>query len=116
MDTTADATDISAGNINVEVVSEAEVQLETEAADFDLNNFSLVAFVNVNGQELNPGTPQNYWSILGNAIYYGVTANTINKDAHMDTNFATKYLPAVVMLQLAHTREITEMPTMVVCM
>ena len=91
VDTTADATDISAGNINVEVVSEAEVQLETEAADFDLNNFSLVAFVNVNGQELNPGTPQNYWSILGNAIYYGVTANTINKDAHMDTNFATKY-------------------------
>ena len=91
VDTTADATDISAGNINVEVVSEAEVQLETEAADFDLNNFSLVAFVNVNGQELNPGTLQNYWSILGNAIYYGVTANTINKDAHMDTNFATKY-------------------------
>ena len=91
VDTTEDATDISAGNINVEVVSEAEVQLETEAADFDLNNFSLVAFVNVNGQELNPGTPQNYWSILGNAIYYGVTANTINKDAHMDTNFATKY-------------------------
>ena len=91
VDTTADATDISAGNINVEVVSEAEVQLETEAADFDLNNFSLVAFVNVNGQELNPGTPQNYWNILGNAIYYGVTANTINKDAHMDTNFATKY-------------------------
>ena len=91
VDTTEDATDISAGNINVEVVSEAEVQLETEAADFDLNNFSLVAFVNVNGQELNPGTSQNYLSILGNAIYYGVTANTINKDAHMDTNFATKY-------------------------
>ena len=91
VDTTEDATDISAGNINVEVVSEAEVQLETEVADFDLNNFSLVAFVNVNGQELNPGTPQNYWNILGNAIYYGVTANTINKDAHMDTNFATKY-------------------------
>ena len=91
VDTTEDATDISAGNINVEVVSEAEVQLETEVADFDLNNFSLVAFVNVNGQELNPGTLQNYWSILGNAIYYGVTANTINKDAHMDTNFATKY-------------------------
>ena len=91
VDTTEDATDISAGNINVEVVSEAEVQLETEVADFDLNNFSLVAFVNVNGQELNPGTSQNYLSILGNAIYYGVTANTINKDAHMDTNFAAKY-------------------------
>ncbi len=91
VDTTADATEISAGNINVEVVSDAAVQLETEAADFDLNDFSLVAFVNVNGQELNPGTPQDYMSILGNAIYYGVTANTINKDAHMDTNFATKY-------------------------
>ena len=29
---------------------------------------------------------------MGNAVYFGIVANTVNKQAHMDSNFATKVL------------------------
>lgn len=88
VDTTAEATDITAEDISVEVVSQN--MAATDSAKFKLDNFSLVMF-GANGQTYNvtnPGTYRNFQDVLGNAVNFGVTANTIKKDAHMDTNFA----------------------------
>ncbi|MBQ7565335.1 MAG: InlB B-repeat-containing protein [Lachnospiraceae bacterium] len=35
-----------------------------------------------------PGTSYTYREILGDAVYYGVTANTVSPNAHMDSNMA----------------------------
>jgi hypothetical protein len=51
----------------------------------------LVGFVGVSGQQLVPGTKYTYEDVLKKAVYFGIVANTINKDAHMDSNFATKH-------------------------
>ena len=93
VDSTAEATDISAENVEIEMVDAQVVNEATdEVAEFSLTSLSLVAFVDVEGQALNPGADWNYRSILGEAVYYGILSNTINKTGHMDTNFATKYL------------------------
>ena len=91
VDTTADATAISADNVTVENVEGAAVS--NNSVDFELSNFSVVA-VTVNNGKLNiqPGTDMNFQDILGKAVYYGIVANTIRKQAHMDSNFATKTL------------------------
>ncbi len=88
VDNTAEATDISAEDINVEVVTKKVTNFEE--VNFKLDNFSLV-MIGANGQTTNvtgPGTPRNFQDILGQAVYFGITANTIKKDAHMDSNFA----------------------------
>ena len=94
VNTTADATDITAENVKVEVVHNVDVQLDAEQADFNLENFSLVAFVGADNQnenqQLKPGAAYDFQNILGNAIYYGVTCNNLHKTGHMDSNFATK--------------------------
>ncbi len=43
-------------------------------------------------QKFEPGESVSYTEILGNAVYFGIVANTVNKQAHMDSNFATKVL------------------------
>lgn len=60
------------------------------------------------------------WSDMPDSSHIPVPAQltaikTVNGDRPGDDELRN-ILPAVVMLQLAHTREITEMPTMVVCM
>ena len=93
VDTTADATDISASDINIEVVGEKAVT-SNENAEFTLDSFSAVAVV-VDGKAIvNAGPAVSYLDALGNAIYFGVTANSLKLGGHMDTNFATGDLDA----------------------
>ncbi|MBR6452272.1 MAG: choice-of-anchor A family protein, partial [Lachnospiraceae bacterium] len=86
--TTAEATDISASDISVEVVDN-QARGEEELA-FNLSDFSTVFLANISG--LKKGTDRDFEGVLGDARFYGVTANTVQKVVHMDTNFATKYL------------------------
>ena len=88
VDSTEDATNISSGDIKIEVVAES-ASVEGESSSFTLSDFSLIA-VWANGKlKINPGPDVTYESALGNARFYGVTANTINVVGHMETNFAT---------------------------
>ena len=90
--TTADATGISASDVNVEVVSDS-TSITGEKIDFNLSDFSLTAVVNENGKKVfTPGTTKDFKKILGSAVNYGIVADEIAHSAHMDTNFATKLL------------------------
>ena len=93
IDTTSQATNISSGDVQVETV-ENSVNLAgkggTDQAQFSLSDFSVTAFVN-NGPTFTPGTPRSFRDILGDAVYYGITVEDLNKTGHMDTNFATNY-------------------------
>ena len=93
IDTTSQATNISSGDVQVETV-ENSVNLAgkggTDQAQFSLSDFSVTAFVN-NGPTFTPGTSRSFRDILGDAVYYGITVEDLNKTGHMDTNFATNY-------------------------
>lgn len=84
--TTAEATDITASDIKVEVVADS-TSVEGEKVGFTLSDFSAVA-VFVNGK-MEPGPDETFKTILGNACVHGVVANTLNASGHFETNFAT---------------------------
>ncbi|MDE6021363.1 MAG: hypothetical protein K2H01_10280, partial [Ruminococcus sp.] len=89
VDTTADATGISASDINVEVV-DAAISVSAEQVDFSLSNFSAVVFIDENGHKwIDPGPSASIEDVLGEALYYGVVANEMTVVGHMETNFAT---------------------------
>ncbi len=93
IDSTARATGISAGDVKVEVVAEsASVEGGTDQAEFALSDFSVVAFTETGTKIFTPGNSVTPYSVLGDAIYYGIVANEIAHSGHMDTNFATKLL------------------------
>ncbi len=89
-DSTAEATGISAADIIVEEVP-ASVSVSGEVIDFSVSEFSCYAVYNNGLQryEFRPGTSRDYKSILGDAVLYGLTANTVSHNSHMDVNFAT---------------------------
>ena len=91
VDTTVEATNISANDIKVEDVR-AEVSVTENGVDiveFVTDSFSVYASW-VNGKlKAIPGTNYTYKQILGPAINYGITANELKVSSHMDTNFAT---------------------------
>ena len=79
-DTTADATDISTDDISVEPIAADSVTLKDggmDQADFQMESFSVIA-VSGQGQKTLEAVPYesiSAESVLGNSIYYGVTAN-----------------------------------------
>ena len=89
---------VSAKDISIDVLKEASVTVaDSQEASFDLNSVSIISFVDSNNnivKNIKPGTSYTYEDVLGNAKYFGVVANSIFKNAHMDTNFATKYIEA----------------------
>ena len=93
--TTAEATEITAGDVLAETV-EADVFGDT--VEFSLDSFSLVAFVTQEDDsvipitEVTPGLDYNYRDVLGSAINYGITANEVHKVSHMDTTFAASHV------------------------
>lgn len=95
VNTTAEATGITAGDVLVE---EVEADVSNGLVEFTLDSFSLVAFVtHENGSvvpitEVTPGLDYNYRDVLGSAINYGITANEVHKVAHMDTTFAASHV------------------------
>lgn len=94
-DTTAQATEISAGDIQAETV---EAQVSGDCVEFSLDSFSLVAFVTqedgsvVPATNVTPGLGYTYRDVLGSAINYGITAKEVHKVAHMDTTFAASHV------------------------
>ncbi|MBS6721612.1 MAG: choice-of-anchor A family protein [Clostridiales bacterium] len=95
VNTTAEATGITAGDVLVE---EVEADVSNGLVEFTLGSFSLVAFVThedgsvVPITEVTPGLDYNYRDVLGSAINYGITANEVHKVAHMDTTFAASHV------------------------
>lgn len=92
VDSTAEATNISASDIKVEVVAE-EISATAEAVRFELSDLSIVA-ATINGKNVDVKSTAlvSYRDILGDAVNYGVTANTLTFKGHCDTNFATGLL------------------------
>ncbi len=91
VDSTAEATEIVASDIKVDVVADS-ASVDNESADFTLSDFSLTAIVYNGKKYINPGNTMSFENALGNARYYGVTAREITLAGHMETNFATKKL------------------------
>ena len=95
VNTTAEATGITAGDVLVE---EVEADVSNGLVEFTLDSFSLVDFVThedgsvVPITEVTPGLDYNYRDVLGSAINYGITANEVHKVAHMDTTFAASHV------------------------
>lgn len=87
VDTTEEATGISADDINVEVVG-ASASVNGEAVEFTADSFSVWAFIGGRNVELKTGTQVDFRDVLGDAIMYGVSANTLKLGGHMDSNFA----------------------------
>ena len=92
VDSTAEATNITADDIKIEVVAE-DVSVSAEKVDFSLSDFSVIA-ATINGRnvEIKVSDPILVGDILGEAINYGITANEAKFDSHCDTNFATGLL------------------------
>lgn len=91
VDSTAEATNISASDIIVEPVSN-QSSADGEEVEFNLSDFSVILYKKVSDSEFKPGTSRDFKSILGNAVNYGIVANKIKLEAHMASNFATKEL------------------------
>ena len=95
VNTTAEAGKISVEDIQAETV---EAEISGEPVGFSLDSFSLVAFVTQEDgnvipiTEVTPGLDYTYRDVLGNAINYGITANEVHKEAHMDTTFAASHV------------------------
>ncbi|MDO4966482.1 MAG: FctA domain-containing protein [Lachnospiraceae bacterium] len=92
VDSTAEATNITADDIKIEVVAE-DVSVSAEKVDFSLSDFSVIA-ATINGRnvEIKVSDPILVKNILGEAINYGITANEATFTGHCDTNFATGLL------------------------
>lgn len=96
VNTTAEATGITAGDVLVE---EVEADVSDGLVEFTLDSFSLVAFLAQEDseyipltQDTNPGLDYTYRDVLGSAINYGITAQEMHKVAHMDTTFAASHV------------------------
>ena len=87
--TTKDATNISADSIDVKPVS-AKVSVSEETTAFETDNFSAFAFRNSENKMVLSASRDgvNAKDALGDAWYYGITANTWNFDGESETNFA----------------------------
>lgn len=83
---TEEATSISSKDIKVERVN-ANSSIESEKIDMTVNGFSLYG-LGAPPSKVEPGTSKSYKDMLGQAVYYGIVADTVKLGGHMDTNFA----------------------------
>ena len=87
--TTADATGISASDVNVEVVSDS-TSIAGEKIDFNLSDFSAIAVYSASGvTAMDPHGSISIDDVLGDAVNYGIVANDITLGGHLESNFAT---------------------------
>ncbi|WP_026505371.1 Cna B-type domain-containing protein [Butyrivibrio sp. NC3005] len=87
--------DITASDIKAEPLTNGNVDIDKEKASFELDSFSIVAFTTKTGVYVNPYSLQKGMDVgidysFGDAKYFGIVANEIQKMAHMDSNVATK--------------------------
>ncbi len=86
--TTQDATAISSNDIEVRTLTEATAEVEeTEKIEFSEESFSIYAITVYHSHEA--GT-DNYETVLGDAINFGITANTFSLYGDSQTNFAAQ--------------------------
>ena len=96
-DTTADAIDISADDVKVEDVKNADVSVNSQNAEFKADSFSVFALSNSSDRvSINTFPTIDAANVLGNAWDYGITANTWHQidGGDAETNFAVKTLNA----------------------
>ncbi|WP_317313405.1 hypothetical protein [Absicoccus porci] len=86
VDSTAQATAIGAGDVQVEDVA-ANASVRNESLTFSLNSFSVVA-VTKTGETLDPVAANgfNLETVLGAGNNYGVIANSYSQDGDTETN------------------------------
>ena len=89
VNSTAEATAISASDIKVEVVGNSAGS-DKESVDFTISDFSIIGITA--GGKILPGPDETFKTVLGNACVHGVVANTLNASGHFETNFATGIL------------------------
>ncbi len=85
VNTTAEATDISASDIKVEVVNDS-TSVSGESTDFTLSDFSVAAFTSAG--KMTPGPDANFRSVLGSASGYGIVANDVTFSGHFESTVA----------------------------
>lgn len=71
-------------------ISQNNQKFKIVVEDDEDHNGDLI--VHIVESEIKPGNSVTYTDVLGNAVYFGIVANTVEKQAHMDSNFATKVL------------------------
>ncbi len=88
VDTTADATDISANDINVEVVSD-NTSVSDENSEFALSDFSVIATIELGDDgKMVPGTAETFRSILGDSVGFGIVGNEVTVKGDLESTMA----------------------------
>lgn len=108
-DTTKDAKEISANDIQVEKVN-SDVNVEGKTASFSADSFSTYALTVADASFsdlITPGVAITAKDVLGDAWYYGITANSFKQSGGGDseTNIATKYFDGSGLAQFGVTKE-----------
>jgi len=89
VDTTVDATDISASDVIVESV-DADVDVTENGTDeIKMSVSSLSVFGVTGGTSVVTGSAVTFADVLGNAKNYGIVANEMTLGGHLESNFAT---------------------------
>ncbi|MBQ9444663.1 MAG: Cna B-type domain-containing protein [Lachnospiraceae bacterium] len=75
---------------NIDAVTvEADTSADNNTVDFTTDSFSVYGiWANRVVKNLKPGATATYSDALGEAVKYGVVANDMHLDGHMETNFA----------------------------
>lgn len=89
VNSTEEATDISASDIKVEVVNNSATE---NSVDFTLNDFSVTAVL-VDGK-MAPGTHRTFRDILGRSVLYGVVADEATVFGDLESTIAVDKLHA----------------------
>ena len=91
---TQTATQISSNDIEVKTLTETTVDVsDGEKIEFSEDSFSIYAITVY--QSYEAGT-DNYKTVLGDAINYGITADTFSLGGDSQTNFAARYVSNAV--------------------
>ncbi|MBR1909298.1 MAG: hypothetical protein IJ821_01795, partial [Lachnospiraceae bacterium] len=94
VDKTADATNIEASDIKVEVV-DSLTSVDAENTEFNLSDFSVtVIYKEYSNGKMEPSNQYTFKDILGEATRYGIVGNNVYYKGHWETTVAAGELHA----------------------
>ncbi len=94
VDKTADATNIEASDIKVEVV-DSLTSVDAENTEFNLSDFSVtVVYKEYSNGKMEPSNQYTFKDILGEATRYGIVGNNVYYKGHWETTVAAGELHA----------------------
>ncbi len=70
------------------VAVEMKPNNDTDSVEFSVDSFSVYGIWANSMASVKPGNAVSYADVLGEAVNYGVVANEMHLDGHMETNFA----------------------------